>query len=749
MTASRTTRRSTPRIALLISPFAIIAFVAVLSFAGTPSASAATITVNTQSDANPPVDDGLCSLREAIFNANEGIFGLPTYDDCPIGAGEDTIVFEPAVTMITLADDLEAIRDVDGLTVDGNDTVTVSGDGQYSMFIADTNVPLTLQDITLTNGKSAIGVYGKLDLESSQVLNSNGTSGGGIGIYQGATAVIRDSTISGNSALSGSGGAIYNEGHTTITNSIVQGNNASMNGGDIYSFGLGSLTINDSTIAHGTADAGGGGIYNDGAILQLNDSTVSDNMAVDNGGGIFTQGPATLDGSTVSRNTAGYGAGIYNEVLGTLIVKNDSHVDSNIAGHDGGGIFNLASLTVSNDSSVNLNQAAAYGGGINNSGNISIASSTVSFNSAPNAGGGIASGDSVDGHSTIGITASTLAGNATNGQGGGIESLANGTAITILRSTLNDNTAMVGGGIFQDAGTAAISNSTFSHNTAQAGAAIYNGANNNTSTLTNATVTANIALNANTGGAIYSPQANPNTINLRNTIVADQNAGTDCEGPGFVSLGNNLDSDNKCGLDQASDRPQANVFLGPLANNGGQTKTHALLANSEAIDGGNDAVCAASPISGKDQRGVSRPGGPHCDIGAYEFIPPATPTPTSGPTPAPTPTGSAVQQTELWGDNDCSGGFDTNDIQRGLLAVAAPDLLEAVSECPDMGEELQFIDAHPAMPAHLIWGDVHCGDGLNGGDVLEVLRHVAALDPNPPGDSSCPHPGDVVVFARE
>ena len=55
-------------------------------------------------------------------------------------------------------------------------------------------------------------------------------------------------------------------------------------------------------------------------------------------------------------------------------------------------------------------------------------------------------------------------------------------------------------------------------------------------------------------------------------------------------------------------------LLGTLGNYGGFTQTIPLLAGSSAIDTGNDAVCPAT-----DQRGVTRPQGAHCDIGAYEY----------------------------------------------------------------------------------------------------------------------------------
>ena len=55
------------------------------------------------------------------------------------------------------------------------------------------------------------------------------------------------------------------------------------------------------------------------------------------------------------------------------------------------------------------------------------------------------------------------------------------------------------------------------------------------------------------------------------------------------------------------------ALTGPLAENGGPTLTHALLAGSPAINAGDDSACPAT-----DQRGVARPQGPHCDIGSVE-----------------------------------------------------------------------------------------------------------------------------------
>ena len=63
---------------------------------------------------------------------------------------------------------------------------------------------------------------------------------------------------------------------------------------------------------------------------------------------------------------------------------------------------------------------------------------------------------------------------------------------------------------------------------------------------------------------------------------------------------------------------QINLDPAGLKDNGGPTDTIAILSPSAAIDAGDDAVCAAAPVSGLDQRGHFRPAGSHCDIGAFE-----------------------------------------------------------------------------------------------------------------------------------
>jgi hypothetical protein len=205
--------------------------------------------------------------------------------------------------------------------------------------------------------------------------------------------------------------------------------------------------------------------------------------------------------------------------------------------------------------------------------------------------------------------------------GGGIY---NAGDLTLERVTVRENKANFGGGIYNGSGaTLAIINSTISGNTAidpgicdgGYGAGIWN--DGGTVTLTSSTITDNEA--ECLGGGVFQTSG---AVTFNNTIVARQSFSSDCRqgffnsigGAGqFISLGFNLDSDNTCGLDQPSDLPGLNPFLGPLQDNGGWTDTHLPMSGSPAIDAGD-----ARTAPGRDQRGVRRPQGAAADIGSVE-----------------------------------------------------------------------------------------------------------------------------------
>ncbi|HEY3228182.1 MAG TPA: choice-of-anchor Q domain-containing protein, partial [Roseiflexaceae bacterium] len=92
--------------------------------------------------------------------------------------------------------------------------------------------------------------------------------------------------------------------------------------------------------------------------------------------------------------------------------------------------------------------------------------------------------------------------------------------------------------------------------------------------------------------------------------------GADCLISGAItSSGHNLSSDSSCGFTAGGDLQNTNPLLGPLAANGGPTPTHALLPGSPAFEAGTNTGCPAT-----DQRGILRPQGIFCDIGAFERV---------------------------------------------------------------------------------------------------------------------------------
>ena len=100
-------------------------------------------------------------------------------------------------------------------------------------------------------------------------------------------------------------------------------------------------------------------------------------------------------------------------------------------------------------------------------------------------------------------------------------------------------------------------------------------------------------------------------------ILVAANSGDNCTAiPAGASQGHNLSDDGSCLFTSPGDIVKVDAKVGPLQDTGGPTLTHASAAGSPAIDTGDAANCPAT-----DQRGISRPQGPACDISAYEWQP--------------------------------------------------------------------------------------------------------------------------------
>jgi len=231
------------------------------------------------------------------------------------------------------------------------------------------------------------------------------------------------------------------------------------------------------------------------------------------------------------------------------------------------------------------------GGAILNQGTLRIEKSTISFNTADQAGGGIAT----DNGASTWIYSSTFSGNTAGNYGGAVS---NSFGLTFLiNSTVSGNSAGQGGGV---------------------------GSNGELTRIRNSTITGNTATN---GGGVRQLAG---TLNIGNTILAEQAAGGNCSGTLQTNFANLVDDESCPNLNSASDVTglDKNADLGPLADNGGPTLTHALGKDSDAIDRGAGVACDFVLVGGIDQRGVARgfdfdgiPNNPlfgDCDIGAYE-----------------------------------------------------------------------------------------------------------------------------------
>ena len=175
-----------------------------------------------------------------------------------------------------------------------------------------------------------------------------------------------------------------------------------------------------------------------------------------------------------------------------------------------------------------------------------------------------------------------------------------------------------GGAVATSTSPLVVSNSTISGNSAGGGGSEGHGYGGGISagaglTLSSSTVTENSALFISKQGGGGGVEG---ALTAENSIVADNSSET---GPNCLkaatSKGNNIENGSSCGFGAAGDQT-AEPLLGPLQDNGGPGPTHALLAGSPALDHG--AACPAT-----DERGVVRPQGAACDVGAYELAPPA------------------------------------------------------------------------------------------------------------------------------
>lgn len=391
-------------------------------------------------------------------------------------------------------------------------------------------------------------------------------------------------------ASAGLTGATSNAFNVACAPSVVTNGNDS---------GAGSLRQTIADACAGSTITFAGGVSNVG--LTTAELLVNKNLTIDGGAGV-----------TVARVAGSPNFRIVNIAGGRTVAIIGLTISNGNTTGLGGGIFSAGSLTLTNSAVTGNSAGTNFGGGLYTQGPTVIDGCTISGNQAGN-GGGL-----FHGFSTLTLSNTTVSNNTTQFQGAGVN--------------------------IQDA-TATLANCTVSNNqsvNSQAGVAhLVFARPASTLTLTNCTVADNVGPVTAFGGiwTAYGPDAPGQTVvtRLQNTLVANNSpedftttiGSADIRVPTpnafLASLGNNLDSDGTSGFVDGvnGDRVGSvaapiNALLAPLGNYAGPTQTRALLPGSPAINAGNNAACAAAPVSNQDQRGVVRPQQTTCDIGAFE-----------------------------------------------------------------------------------------------------------------------------------
>lgn len=478
--------------------------------------------------------------------------------------GPDTIILSDSSYSLSLGPNTGLLIS-DELTITGVQSSTTIIDAQNSgrIFSIDEGVKVRLEDLTLRNGSStgnggAILSWGDLWLKNL-IIEANGASYGGAIYSADGSLSIEDSLLRANQASNNGGAIAVSEAGLTVSASLFSANQANLNGGAIALKDSG-VTLDQLTLNTNQAGEAGGAIYLQNSSLTLSNSSFDGNTSLLDGGALASiESSLTLSNSSFTKNNSqnNGGALALNEVShGTLSQLN---LVGNQANNNGGAIFHdLASSFQITFSNLQTNHAAA-GGAIYNLGQLELGESSVVSNSATLAGGGLHDASNAD--STIRNT--TFSANQSAANGGGITKLGSGS-LSIVHTTIANNSAQVeSGGISHTAGSLTISH----------------------------------------------------------TLIAENKAATgkDCVGT-LASAGFNLiETSAGCTLanPQSSDLLDQAAQLEALGDNGGLTLSHGLQASSPALDSGS---AVSSECAAIDQRGVQRPQGSRCDIGALEQL---------------------------------------------------------------------------------------------------------------------------------
>jgi hypothetical protein len=380
--------------------------------------------------------------------------------------------------------------------------------------------------------------------------------------------------------------------------------------------------------------------------------------------------------------SGGDGAAIYNDgnLQGSVVL-----LAANGANVHGGGLFNGSLAETSLDYSWLTNNTANVGGGVYNAGVMEISRTGIINNYA------------------------------NGGQGGGIANIRDsltpagdtGAALVLENVTLSGNALATpirlgGAGILNLDGNLQISFSTLAYNSPD---------------------------------GIVNISSGPGEVVIGSTILA-HHRDRNCSGLSGVSDGYNIDDGSTCGFTQSTDRSDTDPMLRPLADFGSGGLVHALYTGSPAIDRGNDSVCVAT-----DQRGMFRPQGARCDVGAFELDPDST-------EPPPEPGEEEETTEEEEGAEPISVNFnaDAYSIVEGQCTKLRWEVLNAELVTLD-GEEVESLEAEDVCPTATTTYQLNASNASEEVERFVTIEVTAgATIPEAPGNLNF---GNVVCSAQE
>lgn len=515
-------------------------------------------------------DSGLAIASSMLIASVAHAANLTTCNESSLRAAlaaGGTITFECSGAIIVTQ---QLVVTVDTVLDATGRNVRLDGFASSRVLFVAPGVQLRLLNLTITNGFAR---------EGAGLYNDNGI------------VIAENCTFAGNRAVSSAalGGAIWNSGTLTLTQCIFTQNIArgepglggvngsyGTSGTDPYGRCRVSVPPGNGSSGQPGGNALGGAIYNAAS-------------------GVVSVLTCTFDSNTAEGGTGGN------------------------AGHAG---FDLGCWGGSGNAGTPGTGGTAQGAAIHNAGHLAITVSALTANVARggkggNGGssawvpvgrggsGGFASGSAIWNTGDLAFTNSTVADNSAFGGAAGDSAFSGYTGPPPCSSSLsNAPGADAEAGAIYNGGTFNAESTTFWNNDAQGGLG-----GRLTIPYTNS-----CPPQAPAGRALSATltASSSNNTHLHNTIIGNLAVTNNCRGP-TVDAGYNICSDSSASFPRATSRNATDPRLANLADNGGPTRTCALLPGSPALDQGDPNNCLLT-----DQRGAARPVGVVCDIGAYE-----------------------------------------------------------------------------------------------------------------------------------